>query len=141
MSFLLPGAAERDAAKTSAAIAGRNAQVAEQEAKAKAEAGSIQAERILKRREELIGRARTLTAARGFTQEGSPLLRQIDIAEAGALDALTTSFNTQIGVTQSLQEAQLSRFQEKSFRRTGRLAVGRELVSRGIQFASLGAGG
>lgn len=141
VSDLIPGSAARDAAKTSAAIAKRNAQIAEQEATRKEQVGAIEKQRILDRREQLVGRQRALTAARGFTQEGSPLLRQIDIAEQITLDALTAQFNTQVGVQQSRQEAQLSRFQAKSFRRTGKLAIGRALTSLAIQAAVGGAVG
>lgn len=141
MSFLIPGSAAKDAANTSAAIAKRNAQIADQEATAKEEAGVIEKQRILDRRRELVGAHRALTAGRGFTQQGSPLLRQIDIAEQITLDAQTAQFNTRVSVQQSRQEAELSRFQAKSFKRTGKRAIGRALTSLAIQGATSGAVG
>lgn len=135
MSFLTPGSAERDAAFTSAAIAEQNAAIAEQEAVRKGEVGIIEKRKILQRREDLLGEARVKTGASGFTSAGGPLAEQIDIAEVLTLDALTHQFNVRVSQEQSRQEARISRAQAKSFRRTGRRAVGRALTSLAIQVA------
>ncbi len=134
---VLQAQAAKNQADTQEGIAKFNAQVKEQEAEQRRIAGKARADAIRKDTRRSLSRARTQTAKSGFTPEGSPLLKELEIAEVGALDALTERFNTEIGVQRSLQESVFQKKQAKSARRAGRLGVGQALFSGGTQLLSL----
>jgi hypothetical protein len=130
----------RQQAKQQAAIAKFNEQVAEQQAKAREQAGKIRLEERQKRTRALLEEQRAAfgaTGVRGGT--GSPLLLRLKTAEQGALDALTEQFNTQIGVNESLNQAELFRTERSAARARGRLGVGASIFGGATQLASFQA--
>jgi len=127
-------------AKQSAAIAKYNQQVAEEQAKARAAAGKIRLEETQRRTRSLLESQRAAFGAAGVVgSQDSPLRLRLETAEAGALDALTEQFNTQIGVNESLNQAELFRVEGKAARDTGRLAVGASIFGGLTDIASYSA--
>ncbi len=132
-------AAIRQQTKTQAALLQFNARVEEQKAEQLEQAGDIAAGEERKATRIELARARAKRAASGVLQAGSPLLNEIDIAEAGALDAATVDFNIQTGVSNLQSRAGVLRAQAGSTRRAGRLAVGGALFSGASQSLQIGA--
>ena len=130
--------AVRQQSKTQAALLQFNARVEEQKAEQLEQAGDIAAGEERKATRIRIARAQAKRAAGGVLPPGSPLLNEIDIAEAGALDAATVDFNTQIGVSSLTSRAGALRSQASSTRRAGRLAVGGALFSGASQIGQIG---
>lgn len=130
--------AARQQSKTQAALLKFNAQVEEQKAEQLEQAGDIAAGEVRKATRIRIAQAQAKRAASGVLSTGSPLLNEIDIAEAGALDAATVDFNTQIGVSSLTSRAGALRSQASSTRRAGRLAVGGALFSGASQIGQIG---
>ena len=131
--------AVRQQTKTQAALQQYNARVEEQKAEQLEQAGDVAGGEERKATRIELARVRAKRGASGVQQTGSPLLKQIDIAEAGALDAATVDYNTRIGVSRLESGAGLLRSQAKSTRRAGRRAVGAALFSGASQGLQLGA--
>lgn len=130
----------RQQAKQSAAIAKFNQQVATQQAEARAAAGKIAVEERKERTRRLLSSQRADIGASGIVgSEGSPLLLRLKTAEAGALDALTEGFNVNIGVQESLNQAELFRTERKAARDRGRLGVGAAIFGGAANIATIRA--
>lgn len=130
----------RQQAKQSAAIAKFNQQVAEQQAEARRQAGKIAVEERRERTRRLLSSQRAGIGAAGVVgTEGSPLILRLATAEAGALDALTTQFNVNIGVQESLSQAELFRTERKAATARGRLGVGAALFGGAANIATIRA--
>lgn len=85
-----------------------NSDIAKQQALEK-QAAYNQNESLQRRRiSQLLSAQRAASAASGITFEGSPLLTSLDTAYQFQLDSNIRKFNSDIGVNQSLNEAELS---------------------------------
>lgn len=145
-STAIAARAARQQGKTASAIGEFNAQTVEVQAAEEAErlkiAGRVKQERLLEERRRTLARNRAKFGKAGVMLEGSPLLRQQEVAKNITQDAVMTNFNTQIGVTGVLtraeSEAQLSLIRGRSARQAGRLQVGQALFSGATQVAQTG---
>lgn len=118
--------------KSQSAIAKYNAKVAEQQAKAREQAGKVVATERIKRNERLVQAQRAAFAAGGVTPEGTPTIVELAQVERGTLDALMEGHNAAIGAQQSRSQAELFRAQGSAAVRAGRLGVGQELFSGAV---------
>ena len=116
------------AAKSQSAMAKYNAEVKEQEAKTKREAGGIRANQIRERTRKMLSSQRASYAKAGVTTAGSPLTVMMETAEVGEMDALMTAYNAETGAGRSLSEATVQREIGKSAKRAGRMGVGSSLL-------------
>lgn len=130
--------AAKQQAKSQEEINKYNAKMAEQEAEAKRRRGQQEVDILQERKERMLSSSKASTAKSGILSAGAPLLIDIESAENVAFDVTTTRYNTEVGVNQSLNEAQLYRFQAKSAKRQGKLASNAALWSGIGQMASLG---
>jgi hypothetical protein len=130
----------RQEAKQSAAIAKFNQQVATQQAEAREKAGKIRVEERKERTRRLLASQTAAYGASGVAGgRDSPLISRLRTAEAGALDALTEQFNVDIGVQESLNQAELFRAERKAARSRGRLGVGAAIFGGAAQIATVSA--
>lgn len=131
--------AAKDQADSQEALAAYNAQVAEQDAKAKLIAGTEAAKERRQQTRRLISSMRATTAKAGVTTAGSPLLVMLEQAEIGELDAQTEMYNAQVGAGQSTQAAAMSRLRGKSYKQAGKLAAGQSLIGGASQIIGMTA--
>ena len=127
-------------AKSQAAIAKYNQEVAQQEALAKERAGKAAVEEKREETRRLLAAQRARYGASGVSTEGTPILVQLEQAKRGALDAWTMGQNIRAGVRRSRAEADIYGMRAKSAKRAGRLGVGQSLFSGGVQMARLRMG-
>ncbi len=129
--------AARQQAKSQSAIAKYNAQVAEQQAKAREQAGKVVATERMRRNARLVQAQRAAFAAGGVTPQGTPMIVELAQVERGTLDALMEGHNAAIGAQQSRSQAELYRAQGSAAIRAGRLGVGQELFSGAVNLSML----
>ncbi len=128
----------RQQAKQAGAIAKFNQKVATQQAEAKAAAGKIRVQERQERTRKLLSSQKAAFGAKGVGGRSALQLRLVT-AEMGALDALTEQFNTQVGVGESLNQAELFRIERKQARATGRLGVAAAIFGGAANIATVSA--
>ena len=142
------GAAAAAQARSQQAISQFNAQVQEQEAKARRAATQFEQERQAKEADRVGGRLRALLSASGVVPSaGTPLLLQAEQAAESELENLLIGFEGRTGVQRARSKAELDRLQAGVFgqragfaRRAGRIGAGTTLLT-GLGGAAIGGAG
>jgi len=112
-----------------------NAQVARQEAEAIRRATDFEIERRREEREKLLGRQRALYAKAGVKFSGSPLTVMIDTIADYEMDFAMLRYNSQIGISRTMSEAQYREQLGKSYLTESYIKAGTTLLSTGVNLA------
>ena len=127
ISTIQQGRAAREQGEMQAAIAARNALLAERQAEAEQQAAAAEAKIQREEGEALLARQRALFAKAGVEFRGTPLSVVVETAEKLEADRLTILREGAISAVQRRGQADILRLQGEAARRRGR-ATGRASV-------------
>ena len=141
LSMVQEGRAARETGAAQAAIAERNALLAERQAEAEQQAAAAEAKIQREAGEELLARQRALFAKGGVELRGTPLSVVVDTAEKLEADRLTILREGAITAAQRKGQADVLRLQGRAAKARGR-ATGRAsvLAAGGTILSTIGQG-
>ncbi len=141
LSQIQQGRAARETGKAQAAIAERNALLAERQAEAERQAAVAEAKIQREAGEELLARQRALFAKGGVELRGTPLAVVVDTAEKLEADRLTILRESAISAAQARGQADILRLQGRAAKARGG-AAGRAsvLAAGGTILSTIGQG-
>lgn len=128
-STVMSGISSYQQGQSQEAINKYNAKVSVQEATARKQSGQLASQQEQERTQRLLSAQVAGYGKAGVTMEGTPLVVQIKTAERAAFDDLVNKYNTEVGVGQSLSEAELYRKKGNIASRAGLMGAGASLFS------------
>jgi hypothetical protein len=122
-------------------IADANAQLAEQDAVNKREAGKADTMRISEERRQLVGTQTAMLGASGLDpSQGSPLEIMLDTQRKSDRDMMYRGYQADVGATNSMNQAEIYRTQGKNAVTSGWLGAGASLLGSAGSFFSSSSG-
>jgi hypothetical protein len=115
--------------KQEASAARYNAQVAEDDALAARYQTDFEMQSLRRRQQSALSSARSATAGRGLTAEGSPLLAQSELAAESELDALALQYSGSAAEARARSQAAADRLEARSAQTAGYVKAGTSLLT------------